>query len=251
MTAIPYLAAARFTGAECAPFLQAQLTADILALENGAATFACYCTPKGQVLGLLRVERRDEGFLVAGDARLLPGILQRLKMYVLRTRVAFEAADDLAVVGLPGPDYAFAAIGEAADDVADPFWKAGELRAGIAWLGPDSSEKFIPQMLGFDAIGAVSFAKGCYPGQEIVARARYLGSVKRKPLIVEVAGPIEPAPGTKLRLQRGQEWHDAVVVDHAAADADRTVVFTVARAEPDEPVRAIEFDGRTYGCATM
>ncbi|MEJ2384811.1 MAG: hypothetical protein P8Y54_10485 [Xanthomonadales bacterium] len=250
MRRIPYLSAARFSGDESGAFLQAQLTADILALEDGAATFACYCTPKGQVLGLLRVQRAGDGYLVAGHSGLLPGILQRLRMFVFRTRVEFGPAEDLAVCGLPGPEYAFAPDGDAEND-ADAAWKAGELRAGIAWLGPGSTEKFIPQMLGFDTLDAVSFSKGCYPGQEIVARARYLGSVKRKPLVVEAEGAIEPAPGDKLRLRRGAEWHDAVVVDSAPADSDRTVVFTVTRAVADEPADAIEFAGSRYRCATM
>lgn len=249
MIRVPYLSAARFSGDESGAFLQAQLTADIDALEDGAATFACYCTPKGQVLGLLRVERCAEGFLLAGDSRLMPGILQRLKMFVFRTRVAFEAADDLGVYGAPGPAYVFAPL-EDDDGRTDPGWKAAELRAGIAWLEPGSSERFIPQMLGFDTLGAVSFTKGCYPGQEIVARARYLGSVKRKPLVVEAGAEIAPQPGAKLRLHRGAEWFDAVVVDSAPAGSERTVLFTVTRAETDEPARELELDGAVYRCAT-
>ena len=250
MTRIPYLSAARFSGDESGSFLQAQLTADIAALEDGSATFACYCTPKGQVLGLLRVQRSGDSYLVAGDSRLLPGILQRLQMFVIRSRVEFALADELAVWGAPGPDYVFAPATDTGDD-PDPEWKAGELRAGVTWLGPGSSEKFIPQMLGFDALGAVSFSKGCYPGQEIVARARYLGSVKRKPLVLEAEGAIQPAPGDKLRLQRGDEWYDAVAVDSAPSGAGRTVVFTVTRVEPEAPAQALEMAGATYRCATM
>jgi hypothetical protein len=250
MTRIAYLSTARFSGDESGAFLQSQLTADIAALQDGSATFACYCTPKGQVLGLLRVQRSGDDYLVAGDSRLLPGILQRLKMFVFRTRVEFGPATDLAVFGSPGPDYRFAPCNDGEAET-DPAWKADELRAGVTWLGPGSSERFIPQMLGFDELDAVSFSKGCYPGQEIVARARYLGSVKRKPLVLEVNGAVEPEPGAKLRVQRGEEWHDAVVVDSAPAGAGRTVVFTVARAEPDLPAQALEFGGETYGCATI
>ncbi|MEJ2520766.1 MAG: permease, partial [Desulfuromonadales bacterium] len=94
-----------------------------------------------------------------------------------------------------------------------------------------------PEMGVARAVGAVSFSKGCYPGQEIVARARYLGSVKRKPLVLETEGAIQPAPGDKMRLQRGEEWYDAVAVDSAPGRAERTVVFTVTRAEPDAPAQ--------------
>jgi len=250
MIRIPYLAAARFGGAEAAAFLQSQLTADIAALQDGAATFACYCTPKGQVLGLLRIQRQGAGFLAAGASELLPGILQRLRMFVFRTRVEFAAADDLVVCGSPGPEYLLAPPGGETDGDLDA-WKAAELRAGIAWLGAGSAEKYIPQMLGFDTLGAVSFAKGCYPGQEIVARARYLGTVKRKPLIVEIEGRIAPAAGARLTLRRGGDASEAVVVDHSAGADGRTVVFTVARSEPDETVSEVEFEGVAYRCATM
>jgi hypothetical protein len=250
MTRIAYLATARFRGDESGAFLQSQLTADIAALKDGSATFACYCTPKGQVLGLLRVQRSGDDYLVAGDSRLLPGILERLKMFVFRTRVEFGLTADLAVFGSPGPGYTFAPADDG-DTGTDPDWKADELRAGVTWLGPGSSERFIPQMLGCDELGAVSFSKGCYPGQEIVARARYLGSVKRKPLVLEVNGGISPEAGAKLRVQRGEDWHDAVVVDSAPTGAGRTIVFTVARAEPDLPAQAVEFGGETYGCATI
>jgi len=247
---IPYLAVARFRGAEAASFLQSQLTADIGALGDGAATFACYCTPKGQVLGLLRVLRQGDDYLAIAASGLLPGMLQRLKMFVFRTRVEFALADELAVLGSPGPGYRVAPAddGEAGDIEQ---WKAGELRAGIAWLGDGSSEKFIPQMLGYDTLGAVSFTKGCYPGQEIVARARYLGTVKRKPLRLEVAADIAPAAGDKLSVRRGEEWSDCVVVDSARDGAARTVVFGVARADGEEQASEVEIGGARYRCATI
>lgn len=244
---IPYLATASFSGEDAGAFLQSQLSADILALADGENTFACYCTPKGQVLGLLLVERRGDGYDVAARDVLLPGILQRLRMYVLRSKVEIEATPGRAVVGSTGPAYRFS------DDVLpmdDPeTWRAGELRAGIAWLDETTRESFIPQMLGFDMLGAVSFRKGCYPGQEIVARARYLGKVKRKPAIVELESTPGLANGGRLRLARGGEWLDGVLVDHAV-HGGRTVLFTVARAEPEGEVAEVEIDGIRYGCAT-
>ena len=250
MIHIPYLAVARFRGAEAASFLQSQLTADIGALGDGAATFACYCTPKGQVLGLLRVLRQGDDYLAVAASGLLPGMLQRLKMFVFRTRVEFALANELVVLGSPGPGYRVAPAGDGQDGDVE-HWKAGELRAGVAWLGAGSSEKFIPQMLGYDSLGAVSFTKGCYPGQEIVARARYLGTVKRKPLRLEVAAEIAPAAGDKLPVRRGEEWSDCVVVDSARDGAGRTVVFGVARADGEGQASEVEIGGARYRCATI
>lgn len=244
---IPYLAVARVDGEDAGAFLQSQLSADILALNAGENTLACYCTPKGQVLGLLLVGRAAQGYLLAGSTTLLPGILRRLQMYVMRSNVLIQDAAGVAVTAAPGPAYRF---GDTGNDTLDTeAWHAGELRAGITWLGENSSEKFIPQMLGFETIGAVSFNKGCYPGQEIVARARYLGKVKRKPLIIEVEGAPGLDPGSKLRVQRGGDWADAIVVDQAR-DGDKRVFFTVAR-EQDVAAGHVEIAGETYRCATM
>ena len=100
-------------------------------------------------------------------------------------------------------------------------------------------------MLGFDAIGAVSIKKGCYPGQEIVARARYLGKVKRGPLVVETESATGCVAGDRLRVLRGGNWSDATVVD-----AVGTVLLAVAASAPDA-AEEIEFEGRRHRCATM
>lgn len=245
---IPYLSVVRVTGEDAGDFLQSQLSADIAALGEGETTPACYCTPKGKVLGLLLIGRDDEGYLLAANDELLAGILQRLNMFVLRSRVTFEETGAVAVTG---PDGAMFGCASRADEMENvEAWRARELLAGVTWLNAGSSDSYIPQMLGFENIGAVSFQKGCYPGQEIVARARYLGKVKRRPLIVTIEGAPELATGSKARVRRGEHWSDAVVVDSARLDRDRTVVFTVAPGEPEAAAEELEIDGRPYRCAT-
>lgn len=244
---IPYLAVARFSGSDAGSFLQSQLSADVLAVEAGTTGFACYCTPKGQVLGLLLLGREGDDWLLGGSETLLPAMLKRLQMYVLRSKVTIEPAADLAVTGGSGPEYSFSERGDPLQEIEK--WRAAELRAGISWLRPGSAEKFIPQMLGFDALGAVSFRKGCYPGQEIVARARYLGKVKRGPLIVETEDAPGAQAGDKVRIRRGDEWSDAVLVDSAEYDGG-AVLFTVAATGGAQPAEELEFGGRSYRCAT-
>ena len=76
---------------------------------------------------------------------------------------------------------------------------AGEIAAGIAWLTDETRESFIPQMLNLDRLGALSFEKGCFPGQEIIARTRYLGRLKRRLYPGRVAAGEPPAPGDLIR----------------------------------------------------
>ncbi|RPH62784.1 MAG: folate-binding protein [Burkholderiales bacterium] len=76
-------------------------------------------------------------------------------------------------------------------------WRWTDVRSGVARIVPATAEQFVPQMINFDTVGGVSFDKGCYPGQEIVARSHYLGKVKRRVFLGHLAGP-EPAPGAPV-----------------------------------------------------
>jgi folate-binding protein YgfZ len=260
-----HLSVARFHGLDAGDFLHRQLSADIAALAAGEAGFACCCTPKGQVIGLLLVCRMGEEFLVAGSAELLPLVLARLRMFVLRSRVEFSIDPELKVYGaestsgLPGiAEFQPAGVGlyyhfsQEPDSLEMPgdSFKVAEISHRVAWLGAETSEKFIPQMLGYDQIGAVSFSKGCYPGQEIVARTRYLGKVKRKPVIVRTAEQIMVNPGDHVELLRGETWTQAVVIDSAPA-GDGSLLFVVAPAEPEMSPVELRYGERLYRCATM
>ncbi len=270
MLPLKYLSVARFRGPDAGNFLHNQLSADIAALAPDDATFACCCTPRGQVIGLLLVCRQDDDFLVAGAAGLLPGILTRLKMFVFRARVEFLAEPDVQVCGAlsagqpRGPGdfqpaglnlcYRFSS-GEEQQEIpgetpeTGESFKAGEISRGVVWLDAQTSEKFIPQMLGFEQIGAVSFSKGCYPGQEIVARARYLGKVKRKPDIVRTVESCPVKPADRVELLRGESWIQGVVIDNAAAQ-EGTVLFIVAPAEPEIQTGELKIGEKRYLCAT-
>lgn len=268
--ALPQLAVARVKGADAGAFLQAQLSADVAALPDGGATFACYCSPRGQVYGLLLVCRLGDEFRLVADRALMPVILKRLGLFVLRARVVLEMADGMAVQGCAADPRAQASGGgfqpgnlglayhlvtRTPGMVEDSgHWKEQELLKHVVWLDPATSERFIPQMLGLDSIGAVSFSKGCYPGQEIIARARYLGKVKRRPLLLKLFGSPKPASGESLRLRDGARWLDGTVVDSLAlpgeANTETVLVFAVAPV-PEGSVDTATYAGRDYRCATI
>ena len=246
--------------------MQAQLSADISALESGEATFACYCTPRGQVIGLLLVGRKDDTYLVVASSDLLPGILARLQMFVLRSKVEFSTRADLCLYGIdqagdvPAPGvfqpnnvklhYLFAKSTDEAGVNPEQF-REQEIRSRVTWLGSGTTEKFIPQMLGYENIGALSFTKGCYPGQEIVARTHYLGKVKRKPVVLEVEEKLLISPASRVELLLADSWSGGTVIDSVARDENGTLFFIVT-AKPDgaEPEQLKHLD-RTYRCATI
>jgi folate-binding protein YgfZ len=262
MIQLPYLSVMKLSGPEAGAFLHAQLSADILALEDGDCGFACYCTARGQVLGLLLVGRVREDYLAIGSSELLPAIAQRLRMFVLRAKVDIEILPEVTVSGLypedpgAGTDPVFAPAhtsqryspgtaipGSGQEHVK---WKSEELSQAVVWLDSRTSEKFIPQMLGFETIGAVSFSKGCYPGQEIVARTRYLGKVKRTPLIVTVEGRCELSNGSVLQISYGTEQDKGTLIDSSPADDKQTRLFIVTRRRTDEQAVSIDFENQTW-----
>jgi folate-binding protein YgfZ len=260
-----YLSATRVSGPDAGDFLQAQLSADIAALEDGQSTFAAYCSPQGKVFGLLLIGRQKDHYMVIGSAQLLPSIVQRLRIYIFRSKVEIEPLDNMQVCGLlpsqpddpaspvlaPGDmPLSYAVVsGGTQDDGETGRWRHSELSHGVAWLDVNTTEKFIPQMLGYDQIGAVSFTKGCYPGQEIVARTHYLGKVKRKPLVTTIVGQAVIESGSRVQIQYGTETVDGVLVDTAPAGTENTLMFIVTRVEDEKKPVSITYEGQSYPLA--
>jgi len=261
MPVLPYLSVLEVRGTDALDFLHRQLSADIATLGDGDATFACLCQPKGRVIAPLLVQATVDGALLVCARELAATVSRRLAMYVLRDDVTIRERPDLDVHGstagsgagvlCPLPKLAYRLGGEEETAADDPqSWKARELEHGVCWLGTATSEQFLPQMLGFETIGALSFRKGCYPGQEVIARTRYLGKLKRHAIQVVVAGAVTPDPMEAVEIQGADVQAAAVVVDHAPAPGGATRLFLVARvAETFEPV-ALVWRGQGLARAT-
>lgn len=242
--ALPDLGALRASGKDALGFLHGQLSADLHALADGDASFACLCNAKGGVLALLWVERRGDDFVLVGRRALLPGVLNHLERFRLRAEVNLRFDEDRAVAGhLEASARRYASEpGAAATQSDDGSWRAAELEDGVCWLDEHSAGAFLPQMLGFDALGAVNFRKGCYPGQEVIARARYLGRVKRHPWVIDIGSAPDIQSVQAIRLDTGDGDTDGVIVDRAPLP-DGLRLFCVARAAPGTPITAIELGG--------
>ena len=224
------------TGADARAFLHAQLTNDIANLPSDRAVLAGWCTAKGRLLASMLVIPRGEGFLLQLARDLAPAIAKRLSMYVLRSKVKVaDESDAWAQYGVWDSSLNLSGVAWDGDVVTvrvdegrflrigpvdrlslaatrpEDAWTLEEIRAGRPLISAATQDKFVPQMVNFEALGAVSFQKGCYPGQEIVARAQYRGEVKRRMVRVQVPAGAE--------LKPGQEFNGGVVVDSAAGEA--------------------------------
>lgn len=218
------------TGADARDFLHAQLTNDIANLPPDRAALAGWCTAKGRLLASFLVIPSKEGFLLQVARDLAPTVAKRLSMFVLRAKVkiADESGSwqqygfwdaDLNVGGIAWEgdtvtvrvaERRFLKIGKSLGEhckSGEDAWTLQEIRAGRPLISAATQDQFVPQMVNFEALGAINFQKGCYPGQEIVARLQYRGQVKRRMVHVHT------------NLKPGEQFQGGVIVDSAAGEA--------------------------------
>lgn len=147
---------------------------------------------------------------------------------------AAAAAGDLVWIRV-GPDVVYALapsdapldpIRAHADEASADELELAEIRLGLPRIGPDLVDKYLPQMLNLDALGAVAYDKGCYPGQEVIARTHNLGSVKRRLARFTGRGARVPQPGDAVIDAEGDEVGEIV---RAAASGDGFEVLSVVR----------------------
>lgn len=201
-------------GRDAASFLQGQLTRDVVALGTGELGLAALLTPQGRVIATPWLARAGDGYALVLPAALAPSVRERLQRFVLRAKVTLALGDPDAA--LAQRIAALVGSGGAAELPAlgpSERWALALVRAGVPEIGVEASEEWIPQMLNLDLLGAVSFEKGCYTGQEIVARTQHLGRIKRRMFRLAVEGP---APAVKAALNAGGTKAGEVVLAAAA-----------------------------------
>lgn len=232
----------RASGEEAATFLHNLLTNDITHLPADGARRAALCTAKGRMIASFLIWREGPDYVLMLSADILSGILKKLSMYILRSKVKLsDISAERTLVGVLGKvpvpaepmttaewnggtairlDAARAILALPVGTSLPADWQAGELaqwhlaeiRAGIPRIAAATQELFTPQMVNYElpAVGGVSFQKGCYPGQEIVARTQYLGKVKRR--MFRVALDEAFPPGTEVFTPEAGEQHCGNVV---------------------------------------
>ncbi len=214
--ALPHLGVIRVQGEDAAAFLHGQLTQDFALLGLSEARLAAFCSAKGRMQASFVGFKHDpQDIRLICPKDVLPATLKRLSMFVLRAKAKLtDASDTLAVWGLTGnavpqglqtaPVWAKAATDDIdmvrlpnsqdtvrayacgpkecmpADAVPLPVWQWLDVNSGVVLVTAPVVDAFVPQMLNYESVGGVNFKKGCYPGQEVVARSQYRGILKRR-----------------------------------------------------------------------
>jgi folate-binding protein YgfZ len=271
-------------GADAATFLHAQLSLAVAELASQRAPLAGWHDARGRVRAIVRVCRLTDRWWLVTARDGAESLLNKLRMFVLRSAVALAVADDTHVAAVLGADDAWLARREIPPStpeghvvvrgelrfvrVGSDYWQVlgpraalasleaelpsttpqavalAEIGLGIPLVTAALSERFVAQTLNLDELGAVSFDKGCYPGQEIIARVHHLGDVKRRLRRYAAVGAPLPVGAAVVAVDGGAVVGEVVrsaaadtgsellaVIDNAAADA--------ALACNDTPLRAL------------
>lgn len=231
--ALSQISVIEVSGDDSASFLQRLLTSDISEVTPNQSQFSAFLNPKGRVIANFLLTMRNGRFYIVVAEELADSLVNRLRLYVLRTKVNInvesglsffgcyqpletreselpksvletQTIDEFTVVKMPGVEMRLGVLADASyTEVVDrlpvsEFWQLQDINAGVPWLNQLTSELFIAQAINLDLIGGVSWTKGCYPGQEIVARLHYRGGINRRMVSARSSAESKPVPGTEI-----------------------------------------------------
>jgi folate-binding protein YgfZ len=229
----PFYGIMAISGRDATTFLQGQLTADISAITSTKHTLAAYCNLKGRIHALFRLFYYQETYYLTAPKAVLAHAFKQLKRFAQFSKVTLEDISldwqhfGLSTTGsavmltetpeiisltlsenpgrfeLFGPTKIMQTRWEVLTQTVEERdfneWKLLDIQTGIPSIWAETQEKFLPHYLNLPQLDAVSFSKGCYVGQEIIARMQYRGNLKRGLYRAYIESTTTlPAPGTSL-----------------------------------------------------
>ena len=255
----PYLAALSISGVDSAAFLQGQLSTNTDAMQPAQWRRTAYCSPKGRMIAsMLIIRHSTEEYIALLSAAGADDVTSRLSRFILRAKVSIRrlSAVESCRTNEDSPAPKTHYRGECytqnghivltesdswqlrlclnGDDAtattdnpeAATDWRRGQILRGVPWIDAAAADKFIPQYVNWDLLDGIDFDKGCYVGQEIIARLHYLGNVKRRAYVARAAAENHaalPAAGDKTEDGRGE------IVNAALGGGELALLISAAR----------------------
>ena len=271
VTVLDHLGVLHFSGEDAESFLQGQLSCDVAAVSLRTSSYGAYCTAKGRMIANFLLWREPSGLSMALSRDLVPLVQKQISKFVLRAKVKVsDASGKIVLAGAAGtkaernfaalfPDlpakpnevcsrsgigtavrlkdgrlfFALTTSIETRVELTDArVWRWLDIRAGLPLVTAATQDQFIPQMTNLELIGGVSFEKGCYTGQEVVARAQHLGKVKRRMYLANA--PVSAQAGDALFSGDLGEQASGMVVNAEASPEGGYDLLAVVQASSRE-----------------
>lgn len=246
------------SGDDAKTFLQGQLTCDMTKVTNERAAFAAHCNQKGRMVSLMFVIHWQTAFYLIMPKAIIEKAFATLQRYIFRSKVTLTLRQDLQLIGhlndtllgskiakdafrviqdkqacmvhVPGDRILVLSIPSTLSPAPSPkmgegnLWQLRDIANNMPWLTPETLEKFIPNEINLAQHDGISFEKGCYIGQEIVARLHYLGKLKSGLYQVTIKSQHPPTPGEAIHNDQGKTIGNLVC---AVSEAEETVGLAV------------------------
>lgn len=262
----------RISGEQAKKLLQGQLTCNLDDITPTETKLGAHCNPQGRVISLFRISLFQDQYYLQMPRTLIPIAHQALNKYAPFFKVLLhDASDELIQIGYQGAALnnipttligistttsSHELIGKKEDitsfiennqieTIHTDHWKNLIISAGIPSIYPETSEKFLPHELNLQLLDAISFTKGCYTGQEIIARMQYRGKLKNHMYLAKAQSDTPPKPGDTLYDQTGMS--SSTLVDFAQVSYNHYALLVIA-AEADVSSRHLYLDAEKKQC---
>ena len=216
MNHLSHLSTLSFSGSDAKEFLQGQMTQDINTISDQSYKMTSILNPKGRIIvtGLIKEFKGDIFFIISKD--LSEDCVQWLSRYILRSDVKISIEKNyifglnnenqkqlfkhdenqqqlnISPISMDHSRYILLADDEVSlkdksiESINESEWILSDIKRGLPILSKESSEKYIPQMINLDLLKGISFSKGCYTGQEVVARVQHRGKIKQRMFYITI-----------------------------------------------------------------
>ncbi|BAP14550.1 Folate-binding protein YgfZ [Alcanivorax sp. 97CO-5] len=259
-----HLAIIRAHGEEAGHYLQGQLSCDLREVDNGGHLTGMHLSLKGRGLVSVRIVRDGNDYLMLCPAGQSEAVIKSLMKYRLRAKVEFQVDNQAVILGLsgalpgalpepgqstrndqglwlryPNTDHAllithteqaeavWAAQAQERTALNGNGWRLADIDAGEGMVYPGAEDLFLPQVLNYDVTAGVNFKKGCYTGQEVVARMHFKGKLKQRMQRVDYTADMDLTPGETLRDSNGKAAGE--VVSSARTPAGHSALVVLRR----------------------
>ncbi|WP_420745493.1 tRNA-modifying protein YgfZ [Photobacterium damselae] len=274
-------AAVTLVGQDAKPYLQGQVTCDVVSLPEQESTLGAHCDAKGKMRTIFRLFHHQQGYAYIQRQSVMDSQLPELKKYAVFSKVEIKPSNEV-ILGIAGSDaQAFIdqhfngtsnvrhhdqgsaikideqrwqllisselaeqlihALPEEATCCDSTLWDLYDIRAALPRIDSAIELEFIPQALNLQAVDGISFKKGCYVGQETVARAKYRGINKRAMFIVTGHADHAPQAGDSIERQVGENWRSGGTVITGYHFSDNHALALVVLPNDLEPETSLRF----------
>lgn len=177
------LGALQISGIDAKKFLQGQLTCNLEEVTESQSKLGAHCNPQGRIISLFHIYLHQESYYLLMPKSLIPIAQAALKKYAVFFKTELkDVSDTINSIDLP----------------IEKTWKTQAIANGIPFIYPETSEKFLPHEINLPNLGGVSFNKGCYTGQEIIARMQYRGKLKTHLYRAKTSSEAPPIRGADI-----------------------------------------------------